>query len=434
MATFGCVDAQGFAGGFTYGVVRTGRFHLEGKREMPGGFGVASTSANGELLTPDDPDRMAAITQVSPHEEWEPKPVPLVFGNPPCSGFSLLSHRDFRGPDSAINSCMWAFAGFAAKCHALVGGGIAVFESVQPAFTQGRELMVRLRDDMRARTGYDYTLYHVLHNARAVGGCAERRRYFALFSTIPFGVDPPDPLSFHTASAFGPPRLPTLLDAIGDLRGLARSWDAQAYRYPPQHPFAARLRSDRGVVTGHFARENPALHRAYDLFMEPADGHRSVPWPEGANISMVARTYLAENGSLPPSWAHQEEKLIGNDFKMGFYQLHRWHGNRHARVVTGAASAAVLHPTEPRSLSIREVARIQGFPDDWDLRALRHSRGPETYFGKGIPVQCGAWIADAIGNAFEGRPGSDRGECLSEGEYKINFTRSAAHLEPAKVR
>jgi len=34
------VDCQGFAGGFTLGMVQAG-FHLVGKREMKAGFGVA---------------------------------------------------------------------------------------------------------------------------------------------------------------------------------------------------------------------------------------------------------------------------------------------------------------------------------------------------------------------------------------------------------
>src|SRR3954468_937403 len=101
------VDALGFAGGFTLGMVQAG-FELVGKRELRGGFGVANCEANRHLLG----DSWHA--EATDHERWT---VPregaeLVFGNPPCSGFSVMSAKEFRGADSKINHCMWAFVDY----------------------------------------------------------------------------------------------------------------------------------------------------------------------------------------------------------------------------------------------------------------------------------------------------------------------------------
>ena len=108
--TYTAIDCQCFAGGFTLGLVQAG-FKLIGKREMKGGFGVANCEANRHLLGVD-----WDAEAVSP-EAWS---VPqggadLVAGNPPCSGFSVLSSKEFRGADSKINACMWAFAEYAAR-------------------------------------------------------------------------------------------------------------------------------------------------------------------------------------------------------------------------------------------------------------------------------------------------------------------------------
>lgn len=74
------LDVMGFAGGFTLGVVQAG-FKLVGKRELPGGFGVANCEANRHLLGND------WRTEVGPSEEWTTvRDVQLLFGNPPCSG------------------------------------------------------------------------------------------------------------------------------------------------------------------------------------------------------------------------------------------------------------------------------------------------------------------------------------------------------------
>lgn len=72
------IDALGFAGGFTLGMVQAG-FELVAKREMPGGFGVANCEANRHLLGNN------WRTQISAPEAWEVMPADVVFGNPPCS-------------------------------------------------------------------------------------------------------------------------------------------------------------------------------------------------------------------------------------------------------------------------------------------------------------------------------------------------------------
>ncbi len=79
MTGYRAVDVFGFAGGFTLGMVQAG-FELAGKRELPGGFGVANCEANRHLLGRDweaqatDPSKWGVIHDAR-----------VVFGNPPCS-------------------------------------------------------------------------------------------------------------------------------------------------------------------------------------------------------------------------------------------------------------------------------------------------------------------------------------------------------------
>jgi site-specific DNA-cytosine methylase len=116
---------------------------------------------------------------------------------------------------------------------------------------------------------------------------------------------------------------------------------------------------------------------------------------------------------------------------MGFNQVTRWRENRVARVITGSALDAVIHPREPRFLTHREIARIQGFPDDWSIRSCsdRHRLGPT--WGKGIPVQCGRWIGGWLKAAVEGNPGSYAGKKGQErDEFIINYTNSHRSVCP----
>jgi site-specific DNA-cytosine methylase len=394
--TYDAIDCQGFAGGFTLGTVKAG-FRLVGKREMKGGFGVESCETNRHLLGYD------WKSEVCDHEEWTPYSVPYVFGNPPCSGFSLLSSQDFRGIDSPINSCMWAFAGFAARCHPEV----AVFESVQPAYKQGRPLMQALRDHVEQLTGQRYDLIHVLHNAGKVGGCAVRRRYFFVISKIPFGVEDPggQPVNMN--------------DVVSDLLGLGNTWEKQPYRHPPTHRWAKLHHSADGVVDGHYSKEVPAARRALDLVAK-------VGWAQGENLSMVVQRCYESHGKLPESWAQDKvDKLVGNGFKMGFYQLHRWRGDAPARVVTGGAHLLVMHPTEDRLLTLREVARVQGFPDDWNIAPIIRSMGAGKVgplYGKGIAVEAGQWISGQVKAALDGQPGTIVGTEIGERERLVDLT------------
>ena len=147
---------------------------------------------------------------------------------------------------------MWAFAEYVAR----VNPYIAVFESVQQAFSGGRELMQMLRTDVEQRTNQQWNLFHVKHNAAGCGGCAIRRRYFWVVARIPFGVEQTQ----LTA-------VPKLWDVIGDLHNMGNTWEAQPYgsREPSWWIKWQRMRSESGVVDGHRSRWNPATNRAMDL-------------------------------------------------------------------------------------------------------------------------------------------------------------------------
>jgi len=393
---------MGFAGGFTLGVTQAG-FQLVGKRELKGGFGVPNCEANRELLG------YQWRAEVGSAETWT---VPvggaeLVFGNPPCSGFSVMSAKHFRGANSPINACMWHFVEYVAR----VMPQIAIFESVQMARTRpdGLELMRALHHDLETRTGQQWDLHHVRHNAYALGGAAQRRRYFWVVSRVPFGVE-----------RFPLRGLPTLNETIQDLDGLALTWSEQPYRRPATW-WSEDRRSPTGAVDGHVTVKNPLTRRIDDLI-------KTVGWPDGRSIADVARTYYEKHSRLPDSFAATAEKIIKNDFNMGFTTPIRWTGTNPARVITGGSLLTAIHPFLDRTLTHREAARVMGFPDDWRLWPLRNQSGLLMTHGKGITVDCGRWIATWARSALDDQPGEIRGVEIGEREYDVNLTHAYRDL------
>lgn len=398
LASLTAIDCQGFAGSFGLGVVQAG-FTLVGKREMPGGFGVYNCEVNRHLL-----GHHWQTEEVDP-VEWTPYRVNLVFGNPPCSGFSTLSPKAFRGMDSKINECMWAFADYAARCQPEV----AIFESVQAAFKKGQPLMQALRERVEQRTRRRWFLHHVLHNALSVGGCAMRKRYFWVISQVPFGLELPEPAL-----------VPSLGSVLGDLLNLPFTYEPQLYNGDSVGWWAREKRTRDGTVDGHQLYESNYVKKSLEM-ITPDTG----PWEQGQRLQQRMKIYYDLYGDLPDSWERRKTNLINADFWCGASQLTRWRWDEPARVITGAGLDSVLHPLRDRSLTHREVARIMGYPDTWQIHTFGDQKASiRQTWGKQIPRECGNWIAGWARSAILGEPGPYRGEKIGEREYLVDVTNN----------
>lgn len=393
--TYRFVDCNGLAGGGTLGFALMG-FHLL-HRCGTLSLGHQAPRANRPILGWEWEDEFSD----DPEDWWAPNDVDVVYGNPPCAGYSTLSRADFRGMNSPANVHMNMLVKYMGRVKPTIG----VFESVQQAYTTGREHMRLLRDKLEADTGCRYSLYHVKHNNSSLGGASNRKRYFWVVSRVPFGMDPPVP---H--------RAPILMEAIGDLQGLANTWERQPYRRPETW-WSSRRRNECGTVDGHAARRLTHARRMGDL-IDAADGD----WPQGWRTEDVARKIYQRNGTLPDSWKPVEERLVASDFNMGFNQPVRWRGDIPARVLTGGALDQAVHPTEPRLFTLREAMRIQGYPDNWRLWPLRDVATHPLFPGKGVPVDAGRWIAYWVRRALDGNPGSMRGVPDGDREFLFDST------------
>jgi DNA (cytosine-5)-methyltransferase 1 len=389
------IDCQSFAGGFTLGVVQAG-FELVGKREERGGFGVQNCLANRHLL-----GYNWQAEAVEP-AEWTPLDVPFVFGNPPCSGFSVFTgDQSNRGIDAKVNQCMWNFVAFAARCRPL----IAVFESVPGAYKTGRSLMQALRADLEERTGLRYELYHVLQDAYELGGVASRPRYFFVVSQIPFGVEYP----MIT-------RYPVLEDAWRDLDGMALTWEKQPYRLPPTSEWTVRARNGQVATDGHIGMNNANAQRVDDLLVAM---RKHGGWPQRMDMYKVMRI-LHELDDVPDTSRDKVKHFVGNEWNTGFTCPVRWVADEPARVIVGGALALTVHPWQDRLITHREAARVMGFPDDWRILPSRKFSNLAPGWGKGITVDCGRWIGGWVRTALEGVPGPLTGQLIGEREHLIN--------------
>lgn len=435
--TFTAVDCHGFGGGFTLGAVQAG-FKLVGKMSRDQGFGVYNTLANRQLLGHD----WESIIGVP---NWRPVKADMVFGNPPCSGFSTLSRKEFRGMDSTINECMWELVRYAGS----VVPPIVAWESVQQTFRQGLPLMRQLHDALEEISGHKYVLHHVLHNNAAHGGVSIRKRYFWVASRIPFGVEL-DGIK-RDGSHYDVTRVPTFGDMLRDLAPLGMSMAPQRYRGMVERQWwdgddwqtsvgpgdtswwcEREAHDGTGLVDGHQRMYSPSIERTLQA-IDGYQGHPGTYWNQGERACDVLRRYEQTFGHLPPSWDYmttkevdgekvklkKSDRLRETDYAMGHNQLMRWRSDKMARVITGGACHLVLHPWLDRTLTQREAARIQGFPDEWKIFPVRTAPDLGPGWGKGVPVQAGRWISAWALKSLSGSPGALVGEPLTATHPKL---------------
>lgn len=128
-----------------------------------------------------------------------------------------------------------------------------------------------------------------------------------------------------------------------------------------------------------------------DLTEVPGPGSQYTPdvraifdqVPEGGNWRSLDRDVAMR--------AMGEKSYAAGGGKTGFFRRLAWEGQ--APTITGKANrkgSALCHPEASRPLSVRECARLQGFPDDWQFCGGVHKQ--YLQIGNAVPTALGIAI------------------------------------------
>jgi DNA (cytosine-5)-methyltransferase 1 len=246
--------------------------------------------------------------------------VDLIFGGPPCQGFSSIGKRDVKD-----------------ERRTLLGHFFRVVAETRPAAF----LMENVRglgfkdaqgvlDAGLAQVPKNYVVSKpMILDAGDFGAATKRQRLFVL------GYDPHRCAPIR-AEDFLVARSPasTVADAITDLAGATFLRDEDEFDLwqrpdvSDASPYARKLHATDGRFTGH----------------RKTDHTKKVL----ARFSAVAQGSMDKVGRHPRlSWSGQCPTLrAGTGTDMGSYQ-----------------SVRPIHPSEHRVITVREAARLQGFPD-----------------------------------------------------------------------
>lgn len=265
------------------------------------------------------------ITKVATIDVGQRHQPLVLFGGPPCQGFSTSNQRT-RHVDNPKN---WLFQEFL-RLVANLRPEWVVFENVAGILqTDGGRFAESFREHLKVM---GYRIAFGILNA-ADFGCPQRRsRYFVIAA---LNVDPELPVPTSNVA------LPTLWEAIGDLPQLRNGAmvDELEYGSEPKSDYAQRMRGGLTKCTGHLVSRN-------------AD-------------SVVARyAHIPQGGN----W-----RDVPGMMRDPVTDRRRYHSGIYRRLVQDAPSVVIgnfrknmlIHPTQDRGLSVREAARLQSFPDHY---------------------------------------------------------------------
>ena len=277
----------------------------------------------------------------------------LIAGGPPCQGFSSAGRREPKDPR---NTLVGTFAHLVAE----LTPQFFLFENVEGFLTTGRGSAIVALLDPILEAGYQIHLRKV--NAANYGVPQLRKRVIAVGA---LGVAPSFPAPTH--SAYGAPgahlagkylpRTPTIQEAIGDLEnGPAR-------------------------CDGHFREPLEGLDLQRCIALGPGQTMKDLPvdlqhesYQRRANRRVKDGMPTERRGGAPSG-------------------LRRLRSDEPSKAITGAAISEFLHPSLNGFLTIRECARLQTFPDEFDFLGTKSEQA--LLIGNAVPPL----LAEAFGRS-----------------------------------
>ena len=246
----------------------------------------------------------------------------ILFGGPPCQGFSTSNQRT-RNRDNPNN---WLFKEIIRFTEQIQPDWV-VIENVKGMVETQRAIFPEMI--MRDLIALGYTVNRWILEASSFGVPQKRSRLFIIGNK--HGISLPAPTSYAKPV--------TVKDAIFDLPMLdnGASEDKLSYSRAAICSFAKKMRRQKRTVTNNVVTKNSAL------IIE-----RYMHIPSGGNWENIPK-------SLMKNYSHLEK------CHTGVYRRLEW--SKPSCVIANYRKNMLIHPSQHRGLSVREAARLQSFPD-----------------------------------------------------------------------
>ena len=257
-----------------------------------------------------------------------PSDQPLVvFGGPPCQGFSTSNQRT-RTRENPRN---WLFKEYI-RIIQLLEPDWVVFENVTGILDTAGGFFAQQVTNSFVELGY--TVSSFVLNAKHYGVPQNRSRYFAVASKHGVRLEPPERLDgmIHVR------------DAFEDLPSLApgASTCELPYKRKAGSQYAQTLRGHAKTCHNNLVSANNAAVLARYAHIPQGGNWENIPLELMSNYSDVSGCHTGIYKRLK----EDEPSIVIGNYRKNM----------------------LIHPLEDRGLSVREAARLQSFPDSFIFR------------------------------------------------------------------
>jgi len=261
-----------------------------------------------------------------------------VIGGPPCQGFSRIGRRQKDDPRNSLIAHFF-------RQVAVLQPKFFVMENVEGLLDDGN--LENLEAALATVSGQYQIVGPMVVNAAHFGAATVRKR------VVVVGFDPNE-ISSLCESDFQPEHsIPTSVrDAIGDLPG--PSVQQQGEYVWSRYPVLDMMAPSVSAYARHM-REVPPPHLGWSTAVDRLAHGEASGFAETIHTRVVTERF----GGTPPGRVEEVSR---------YPRLH-WEGLCPTlRAGTGRDRGSFqamrpIHPAEPRVITVREAARLQGFPD-----------------------------------------------------------------------
>lgn len=383
--TLSAIDLFSGAGGISFGLGRAG-FSVLAACDVDAACAATHRRNLAEIPLLESDIRDVSSTDLLSVTGLSPGELDLLIGGPPCQGFSIIGSRVVHDPR---NDLFREFLRIGAELRprtmvienvpglATLAGGV-ILQEILEGFRQAgyscgfaellaaqygvpqmrwRMVIVGFRRDTGIEDGLGFPL--PTHGRRKVGELVPN-------CTIP----PEDTEGFRTTA-----------DAIGDLPPVGAGEEVGTYVGEPSCEYQREMRGGLGdELYNHYAPKLSPQNIARIVELKPGEDWRSLP-----------------RHLLPASMLRAKRK----DHTRRYRRM-TWNGIPRAIITRfrDPKSGEYIHPEQHRTISIREAARIQSFPDSYIFEG-NHSQQYDQV-GNAVPPILAEAIAREVASCLRG--------------------------------
>ena len=362
------VDLFAGVGGLSYGFAHDKDFLIVAANEIlePMARAYSANHPSVKMYNKDIKD--FSISDLTTDLGLKEGDIDIVVGGPPCQVYSTVGKRLIDDPRGKL------FQDYFRILQEL-RPRLFVFENVKGLLSiQGGNLIRQIRELFES-IGYSVQLK--LLNAADYGAPQIRERVILIGTLDSRPFDYPTPTHYDPSTTVNNKGLKpyvTIGEALGDLPSIRSGECGEEYATEPQNDYQRLMRegAPEKIAEHECSKNNP---RMVALMEALPDGGSPKDIPEELRpTSGFANTYCR-------LWWDKPSTTI-------------------TRNLGCPSSSRCIHPRDPRPLTTREGARLQGFPDSYIFAGSRSDK--HLQIGNAVPTFLSVAIKDAVKRYLKG--------------------------------